>query len=905
MELTSVLNDEPASKDRLDRDKYAAAFARLAETCETPLVVGLYGTWGSGKTSLMRLIEKKIDKEKALSIWFDPWQHQFDESPLLALVHTLTAAASLGSQAEKLLTVVAAAFGSMILKATTSLNLKDIDELGERLERERFMVRDAQVRLRDHFRAIVEKARGKKRLVFFVDDLDRCVPLQIMKMLESLKLYLNLPECVYFLGVDRAALECSIKLQYKDVDLSERSYLDKIVQLPFTIPPIVYDSLGEFVQHLLPRELKGCRDLLATGLGENPREIKRFVNSLILNHNLAVSAAIQNYNPRILAALLLLQHRDTLLYEEIVANPEIFLSLAAGTLAPRENAPSSISSRLAAALSKLKISPNEDLLPYIYLTQLVRIPQGEGQPTKTIDLGGIAAAHLRWLESEGGEGKLADLAGYNLSYANFVGRNLTRARLRGATLKGANLKASLLRNADLRQAVLSGANLENTDLSSADLAGADLSGVNLLSAKLGNSNLRGANLSGAKLGDLTGVIAEGADLRQAILKSAKLEKADLSSADLTGADLSGADLRRTKLRSASLSGANLSGARLGDLAGANLISANLTEANAEGADLEQVVLKGANLEKADLSSANLVGGDLSGVDLYRTKLRSANLSGANLVGVILGPDNLAAIRSLKLKGAILQGLDLSHQDLARIDLEGANLRRTNLSGTCLCEANLSGADLGEANLLSADLTGAILSGANLSGAILGPDNLATVRSLKLRGANLQGLDLSHRDLTGIDLGGANLRRTNLSGTRLCEANLIGADLGEANLLSADLTGAIADRAIFGGCQLSNACFELATLRDAVFVEVRLNGCDLRSTDLRCANLKGASLAASYLNGADLAGALLEKCNVVTADMSGTVLLGCDLREVLGLSERQVQQAIIDDSTLLPAQLITE
>ena len=727
MELTSVLNDEPASKDRLNRDKYADAFARLAETCETPLVVGLYGTWGTGKTSLMRLIERKINKEKALSVWFDPWQHQFDESPLLALVHTLTAAANLGSQAEKLLTVVASAFGSMILKATTSLSLKDIDELGERLERERFMVRDAQVRLRDHFHAIVETARGnsKKRLIFFIDDLDRCVPLQIMKMLESLKLYLNLPECVYFLGVDRAALECSIKLQYKDVDLSERNYLDKIVQLPFTIPPIVYDSLGEFIQHLLPRELKGCRDLLATGLGENPREIKRFVNSLILNHNLAVSAAIRNYNPKILAALLLLQQRDTPLYEEIVVKPEIFLSLAAGTLAPRENGvPSSISPRLAAALSKLKISPNEDLLPYIYLTQLVKISQGEGQPTRTIDLGGTFASHLRWLESEGGEGKIADLAGCNLSYANLEGKNLARARLKGAIFRESNLKGSSLPSADLRKAVLSGANLEKADLSSADLAGADLSGV---------------------------------------------------------------DLRRTTLEDANLSGANLSGAKLGHLRGANLFSADLTGAIAEGADLRQAVLKGANLENADLSSADLAGADLSGVDMHSAKLRGANLSGANLSGARLGSDVLEVIRSLNLRGVSLEGLDLSHRDLTGIDLGGSNLRRVNLSGTRLCEANLSGADLGGANLLSADLTGAIADHAIFVGCQL---SKACFEFAILREATFEEVRLNGCDLRSTDLRRANLRGANLAGSYLSGADLAGAILDKCNFITSDMSGTL-------------------------------------------------------------------------------------------------------------------
>ena len=45
-----VHHDEPTSQDRLNRKQYAEALARLAESCNTPLVIGLYGTWGIGKT---------------------------------------------------------------------------------------------------------------------------------------------------------------------------------------------------------------------------------------------------------------------------------------------------------------------------------------------------------------------------------------------------------------------------------------------------------------------------------------------------------------------------------------------------------------------------------------------------------------------------------------------------------------------------------------------------------------------------------------------------------------------------------------------------------------------------------------------------------------------------------------
>jgi len=800
MELMSALNDEPADKDKLNRDKYAVALARLAETCETPLVVGLYGTWGTGKTSLMKLIEAKLDREKVLPIWFDPWQHQFDESPILALAHTLTSTAGLGSQAEKILTVVASAFGSLILKTTTSLSLKDIDELGERLERERFMVREAQVRLREHFHSIVDKARGnsKRRIVFFIDDLDRCVPPQIMKMLESLKLYLNVAGCIYFLGVDRTALECSIKLQYKDIDLSERSYLDKIVQLPFTIPPILYDSIGEFIQHILPPSLKNCRDLLATGLRENPREIKRFVNSLILNHNLALSAAIPNYNPQILASLLMLQYCDSSLYDRIAAKPQIFFSLTQKTT-PQEGLIGLTNSRLADALSQVAIETNQDLRPYIYLTQLVNIPQ-EGQPTRTIDLGGTSASHLRWLESEGSEGKLADLTGCDLSHSNLGGLNLSKARLRGAILNGVNLQGTTLIEADLRQAKLKGANLTRADLSQANLAEADLSNVDLRTTKLKGANLNAANLSGATLGadivdaNLSGLDLSGLDLTGINLKGVKLCGTNLSGTRLCEANLSGADLTGANFKGANLSTANLCGVTLGADAVETIRSANLHGADFSELDLSHLDLTGINFKNAKLCRSNFSGtrlcqADLSGADLTGANLKGADLNAANLSGARLGSDiiEVETIRSVSLHGADLSGLDLSHLNLTGINLTDAKLCRSNLSGTRLCEANLSGADLTGANLLSADLRGTIADRAVFVDCQL---SQACFEFAILRKANFTAVRLSGCDLRNADLRRANMEQSNLAGADLSGADLAGASLNECILAMSDLSGTL-------------------------------------------------------------------------------------------------------------------
>lgn len=375
----SVHNDEPARHDHLSRKLYADAFAGLAHTCDTPLVIGLYGGWGVGKTSLMAQIRDGLDPGKCATVWFDSWLHQHDEAPALALLQTVVQQLHLGDAGKKLLMTAALAFGSSLLKATT-LSIWDVKKIGELYEEEQFQVRDARVRLREHFQRIVDHATdgGRRRLVFFIDDLDRCTAETALTLMEALKLYLNLANCVYFIGVDKRILENSIAHRYGEQAVDEINYLEKIIQLPFTIPPISTESKEAFIANLLPEPLASCTDLLALGLANNPRQVKRFINVLSLNHQLAVRADIPGYDPQVLARLLLVQYWSPDLYQRIVQDPSLFFTIGNST-APSDPGAAAVHPLLRAVLA----DPGEATIPlqkYIYLTEIAGVSQTVGSP---------------------------------------------------------------------------------------------------------------------------------------------------------------------------------------------------------------------------------------------------------------------------------------------------------------------------------------------------------------------------------------------------------------------------------------------------------------------------------------------------------------------------------------------
>lgn len=487
--LKDIRSDEASADDRLNRQQFAQAFARLGEDCQTPLVVGVFGTWGVGKTSFMRLIEASLDQGKALPLWFDPWMHQFDENPVVALAHTLVNALEPKWQqaGKKLLVAIANAFGSALLKTFTGLKPQDIYDFQKIYEEEGFLARDVRVRLRDYFEKLVEMAREEKsrRLVFFIDDLDRCLPEEALKVLEALKLYLNLEGCVYFLGVDRDALEHSIKHRYEKLELSGVDYLDKMVQLPFYLPLIDPEQMGGFVDGLLPSDLKDCREMLVQCLGDNPRQVKRFINNLVLNHYLARELGIPNYQPQLLALLLLLQLLTPPLYRRVAIHPEVLDQLRQGDEADEHQ--KEILSRhegLSQTIREIEAPDTAMMQRYIYLTKVAGMQSTKFKSPRGLDLQQIIENHQEWLTSEGRQGEKADLYGMNLRNVNLSGANLCKAHLSEADLSGANL---------------SGANLRETDLSGADLSGADLRGAFLREADLNRTILTGAILSMADL----------------------------------------------------------------------------------------------------------------------------------------------------------------------------------------------------------------------------------------------------------------------------------------------------------------------------------------------------------------------------------------------------------------------
>lgn len=279
-----------------------------------PFTIGVYGGWGHGKSSVLNLARKRIDEDDgtdAVTVWFNAWQYEKEQHPVLPLAATIMRQIvhqiERGSGADEWFATAHNALRSLVYAVKmkpmgvgldASKAVDRYDELQNRnsLQGEDTLYYSLFEKLDQASNALA--ATGPK-IVVFIDDLDRCLPRHALTLLESIKLVLSQPGFIFVLGVNRAVLESHIQQQHRDNSWShdglERgpSYLDKIIQLP--LPPHerrFRNYIEQLLQHPVVEEagldnvLEPLVEVLTIGSNMNPRSVVRFINNLLVDRRI-------------------------------------------------------------------------------------------------------------------------------------------------------------------------------------------------------------------------------------------------------------------------------------------------------------------------------------------------------------------------------------------------------------------------------------------------------------------------------------------------------------------------------------------------------------------------------------------------------------------------------------------
>jgi predicted KAP-like P-loop ATPase len=240
--------DRPISKqieDKFQRFEFAKRVAttinnRKNEDC---IVIGLYGAWGEGKTSLLNFIESELLKnENIICVKFNPWRYT-DENALLnqffqKLADTLDS--NLKTKKEKA--------GEILKKYGKLINfeLPVLGNVGETLANtgDVLDIVDVEV-LKGRLEEILKKTKSK--IVIFIDDIDRLDKTEIHSIFRLVKLTADFSNTTYILSFDEEMVSAAIGERFGQGDQrSGQNFLEKIIQVPLKIPSAQPESLKDF-----------------------------------------------------------------------------------------------------------------------------------------------------------------------------------------------------------------------------------------------------------------------------------------------------------------------------------------------------------------------------------------------------------------------------------------------------------------------------------------------------------------------------------------------------------------------------------------------------------------------------------------------------------------------------------
>lgn len=385
-------SDNETNIDCIDFQNLINAVCRIIDdNTLLPCSIGSFGDWGSGKSSLMKMICEKYEvQEDVLVIKFNGWLFEGYEDAktilMRRIIDEIVSEKKLSNKAKELAVklfkrIDLMKIGSTLFKygisyaasgpAGLAINstvdaltkLSDVDYetyLKDKQENSDNDIRNSIQDFHKNFEDLIQETKIEKVLVV-IDDLDRCCPETIIATLEAIKLFLFAKQTVFIIGADERLIKYAVRKRFPEIpgDNAEvgRDYLEKLIQFPVRIPFLSNWEMETYINLLFSKlcldekEFEGLRQkvfeaknkddysfvlnietinkllgkevntdhkealllsaqvtpVLTTGLNGNPRQVKRFLNTLLLRYDMA-SAKKVTLKKRLLAKLMLLEY---------------------------------------------------------------------------------------------------------------------------------------------------------------------------------------------------------------------------------------------------------------------------------------------------------------------------------------------------------------------------------------------------------------------------------------------------------------------------------------------------------------------------------------------------------------------------------------------------------------------
>lgn len=287
-----------------------------------------------------------------------------------------------GIPSPELLTQISQSAKNIMEHPTEELSLETLKKLAEPFkgiineEIENSNIPHEMHAFRQEFEELLEEA-NIDQLVVLIDDLDRCLPKTTIETLEALRLFLFVPKTAFIIAADEAMIEYAVKEHFPNLPNTvgatsyARNYLEKLIQIPFRIPALGATETLTYVTLLLamrlldeksqgfsalkelskeaiqkpwigntltveainnaitdPTEQQQAREalmlakqispMISDGTNGNPRQIKRFINSLMLRKQIAQARGFgQEITLNVLSKIMLAESFNIEFYRQL------------------------------------------------------------------------------------------------------------------------------------------------------------------------------------------------------------------------------------------------------------------------------------------------------------------------------------------------------------------------------------------------------------------------------------------------------------------------------------------------------------------------------------------------------------------------------------------------------------
>jgi len=312
----SSITDKPIitlNQDLLKVEKYSLALSNFIIRSDTPITVGLQGEWGTGKTSLMSLLLEDFNEKNIACSWVNTWEYSLfrnanETTPgvLRGMLEKLKESCksrgiwTLKDDTEEKFKSAARFLGGLanqIVAKQTGIDVKGASAVSGNNQKSTAEVAEIKALIKDLIKDLINDPKNPiEKVVFFVDDLDRIPPGDAVEVLEALKNIFDIPNCVFILAIDYdivvKGLESKFGPKTDENEREFRSFFDKIIQVPFSMPTGTYD-----VENFLVEKLKDLGTIIQEeekelyvkavkySIGYNPRSLKRYLNAFsLINH---------------------------------------------------------------------------------------------------------------------------------------------------------------------------------------------------------------------------------------------------------------------------------------------------------------------------------------------------------------------------------------------------------------------------------------------------------------------------------------------------------------------------------------------------------------------------------------------------------------------------------------------